>query len=287
MRVTLMIHGGAGAGGPDLDRAQRPGCFSALKAGWDVLLAGGSAVDAVVASVAVLEDDPGFNAGVGSVLTSAGGVEMDASIMDGSDLRAGAVALLRETRNPVRLARALLVDGRHVFMAGPAADEYARQHGVPTCAPEDFVTPQQRQRWQDAASGAGGTVGAVAVDRNGHTAAATSTGGMDGKQPGRIGDSAVIGAGTYADDRLGAGSATGTGEEIIRLNLVCAVLGSMRHGGDPANAVPRVVPLLRSVGGTGGMIAVDRFGRFAYAHNTPHMSVGWMRTDLDAPVVVL
>ena len=249
------------------------------------MAAGGSALDAVVASVAVMEDAPEFNAGVGSALTQAGEVEMDASVMDGTTLRAGAVALVRAVKNPIRLARAIMDDGRHVFMAGAGADDFARRHGIPTCLPTDLITQKQRERRQRGATSVCGTVGAVAVDRAGRTAAATSTGGMDGKLPGRIGDSAIIGAGTYADDRMGAGSATGIGEAIIRVNLVRSILELTRDGIDPANAVMRVAPLLQSVGGSGGAIVVDSFGRFGYAHNTPQMTVGWMRNDIDAPIV--
>jgi beta-aspartyl-peptidase (threonine type) len=231
----------------------------------------------------VLEDDPAFNAGVGSALAENGKVEMDASLMDGNNLRAGAVALLSGVRNPIHLARAVLDDGRHVFLAGAAAEAMARQQGLASCAPQDLITPQQRQLWLQRATGSAGTVGAVAVDRDGHTAAATSTGGMAGKLPGRIGDSAVIGAGTYADDCLGAASATGNGEAILRVTLARAVLDRLRDGGDPASAATAALAVLQQrTQATAGVIVVDPFGRLGHSHNTAHMTFGCMRVDFDS-----
>ncbi len=283
----MIVHGGAGVESPELQDEQRAGCAAAVEAGWGVLANGGSALDAVGAAVAVLEDAPAFNAGRGACLTSAGTVEMDASIMDGSGLRAGAAAVVTAARNPVRLARAILDDGRQVLLAGPQADAFARAHGVDTCAPTDLVTERQLQRWQRRGPGsATGTVGAAAVDRAGHVAAATSTGGIFYKLPGRVGDSAVIGAGTYADDALGAASATGHGEAIMRVVLAKFVVECLRDGSDPAAAARRgITHLSQRAGGSGGIIVVDPFGRVGYACNTPHMTVGYMHPDLPAVVV--
>ncbi len=286
-RPALIIHGGAGVANPELSAAQAAGCTAALTAGWQILARGGNALDAVCAAVAVLEDDPSFNAGVGSALTCAGTVEMDASVMDGNALRAGAVAVVRTVRNPVRLARAVLEDGRQVFLAGPDANGFARAHGVETCQPDDLTTPRQRQRWQQQHdTNPGGTVGAAAVDRDGHVAAATSTGGLFDKLPGRVGDSAVIGAGTYADDTLGAASATGHGEAIMRVALAKHVVDSLADGRDPARAAQcGMADLAQRVGGSGGIIVVDPLGRLGHASNTPHMTVAYMRSDLSAAVV--
>jgi len=287
-RPALIVHGGAGAAPPELCAAQDAGCRAALHAGWRILAAGGAAVDAVCAAVAVLEDDPTFNAGVGSCLTRDGTVEMDAAVMDGNGLRAGAVAVVSTVPNPIRLARALMEDGRHVLLAGTAADAFARRHGVPTCEPEDLVTERQRRRWQQRRdeAAAGGTVGAAAVDRAGHVAAATSTGGLFDKPAGRIGDSALIGAGTYADDTLGAASATGTGEAIIRVALSHRVVEALHDGADPARAARDGIAVLgRRVGGIGGIIVIDPFGRVGHAYNAPHMTVGYMRADLAQPSV--
>ena len=286
-RPALIVHGGAGAAHPNLVAAQRAGCTAALEAGWRVLRQGGTALDAVCEAVVVLENDPVFNAGIGSCLTSAGTVEMDAAVMEGHILRAGAVAVVRTVRNPVRLARALLDDGRHVLLAGEATDAFARAHGFEICEPATLVTAEQRRRWQQHPTGtAGATVGAAAVDRSGHVAAATSTGGIAHKLPGRVGDSAVVGAGVYADDRLGAASATGHGESIMRVALTKSAVESLRDGGDPAVAARSSLrDLAQRLGGSAGLIVVDPFGRLGHAYSTPHMTLGYMRTDMSAYVV--
>jgi beta-aspartyl-peptidase (threonine type) len=293
-RPALIVHGGAGRRPPDLSAAQRAGCLAAVEAGWQILrcdgASGGAAIDAVCAAVVSLENDPAFNAGRGSCLTSAGTVEMDASVMDGRTLRAGAVAVVRGVLNPVRLARAIMEDGRHLMFAGSEAEAFARRFGIETCPPQTLVTERQWQLWQQRADGVGsqgaGTVGAVAVDSDGHVAAATSTGGVFCKLPGRVGDSALIGAGTYADDAVGAASATGLGEAIIRLVLACRVVDALRDGGDPAAAARAgISQLAQRVGATGGIIVIDPRGRIGYAANTPHMTVGYMCADLCAPVI--
>jgi beta-aspartyl-peptidase (threonine type) len=285
-RTALIVHGGAGAQAPDLRGAQGAGCSAAIAAGWRVLSGGGSAIDAVCAAVRVLEDDPAFNAGVGSALTSAGTVEMDASVMDGARLTPGAVAVVRSIRNPVLAARALMEDGRHVMLAGPDADAFAASRGLETCRPEDLITTRQVDRWQKLGNAGAGTVGAAALDLDGHVAAATSTGGLMGKLPGRVGDSAIIGAGTYADDWLGAVSATGNGEAILRIGLARSVVDMLATGVAPDTAAGAgIVRLERRVAGRGGIVVIDRLGRTGWAHNTAQMSVGYMHCDLDAPVI--
>jgi beta-aspartyl-peptidase (threonine type) len=230
-------------------------------------------VEAAVEAVAVLEDDPLFNAGVGSSLTASGRVEMDASIMDGATLAAGAVALVSRVRHPIRLARVLMEDGRHVMMAGAGAEAVAVERGLEAAAPETFVTARQRGLWEMRRLGAPGTVGAVALDRSGHVAAATSTGGIMCKRDGRIGDSAVIGAGTYADDTAGAASCTGSGEVIMRFGLAQVATALLRDGRDPQWAAAYAVKTLtRRLGGEAGIILIDRFGRLGVAHNTLHMA---------------
>lgn len=286
-RPALIVHGGAGIAVPELADERHTGCAMAGEAGWRVLTSGGSAMDAVCAAVAVLEDAPVFNAGVGSCLTRAGTVEMDASVMEGSRRCAGAVAVVRAVRNPVQLARAVMEDGRHVLLAGPAAETFAQERGIALCDPAALVTERQLQRWQQrSGAGAAGTVGAAAVDGAGHVAAATSTGGIFFKLPGRIGDSAIIGAGTYADDGLGAASATGEGEAIMRAVLTKCVVDALRDGAEPAVAARRGIQYLaRQAAGSGGVIVVDPLGRFGYAYNTPHMSVAYIRPDLPTVVV--
>jgi beta-aspartyl-peptidase (threonine type) len=272
-RPAIVIHGGAGRRPVETAAAVEAGCAAAAEVGWRVLAAGGSALDAVLAAVTTLEDDPNFNAGVGSCLTAEGTVEMDASVMDGERRTGAGVAGITTVRNPIRLAQAVLVDGRHVLLSGVGAEAFARRCALPTAPPDFFITPRQRERWAARRATPGGTVGAVAVDRNGHVAAATSTGGLLGKLPGRIGDSAILGAGTYADDSAGAASATGDGEAIIIAGLAKAAVDGVGNGRHPtrvADALVRDVTARR--GAAVGLIVVDRFGRVGIAHSAEHMS---------------
>ena len=287
LRPALIVHGGAGVALPELAAEIRAGCTAGVDAGWRILIGGGGALDAVCAAVAALEDTPVFNAGVGSCLTSEGTVEMDASVMHGAGRRAGAVAALRGVCNPVRLARAIMEDGRHVLLTGAGAEAFAQAHGIARCDPAALVTDRQLQRWrQRRETGNTGTVGATAVDRAGHVAAATSTGGIFFKLPGRVGDSAIIGAGTYADDALGAASATGDGEAIMRAGLTKYAVDALRDGSHPATVAQRAIRYLtRHTAGSGGIIVVDPLGRFGYACSTPHMTVGYMRSDLATAIV--
>ena len=283
---TLIVHGGAGANPDEGLEELRDGVRAARRAGWRVLAADGRALDAVEAAVRVLEDHPRFNAGRGSVLTEAGTVEMDASIMEGDRLACGAVASISRTPNPITLARRVLDDGRHVLMVGEGAHAFARDTGVPQCEPASLVTERQRPRLGSASAGSRGTVGAVALDRHGTVAAGTSTGGMVGKRPGRVGDSALIGCGTYADSTLGAVSCTGSGEAIIRVVLARRTLDFLKEADDPDYAAKVAVDLLVEEGrGEGGLILVDWRGRVGFASSTVLMPVGWMSPALDEPRV--
>ena len=283
---TLIVHGGAGANPDEGLEELRDGVRAAVRAGWRVLAADGRALDAVEAAVRVLEDHPRFNAGRGSVLTEAGTVEMDASIMEGDRLACGAVASISRTPNPITLARRVLDDGRHVLMVGEGAHAFARDTGVPQCEPASLVTERQRARLGTASAGSRGTVGAVALDRHGTVAAGTSTGGMVGKRPGRVGDSAPIGCGTYADSTLGAVSCTGSGEAIIRVVLARRTLDFLKEADDPDYAAKVAVDLLVEEGrGEGGLILVDWRGRVGFASSTVLMPVGWMSPALDEPRV--
>ena len=289
--LAIVVHGGAGVVPaaeltPQLDAAFRTGLGAALRAGYAVLEAGGSSLDAVTAAVVVLEEDPLFNAGRGAVLCADGGHELDAAIMDGADLRAGAVAGLRRVRNPVLLARHLLERSPHVMLAGPGADALAAAEGI-ECVPNDWFTTERRRaelerhraglaRVGDEASL--GTVGAVALDGRGHLAAATSTGGMTGKRPGRVGDTPIIGAGTYAADDCCAVSATGHGEFFIRAAVAHEIASLVRHRGLGVQAAADDVvhrQLVR-LGGSGGVIAVGRDGSIAMPFNSPGMLRGAM-----------
>jgi beta-aspartyl-peptidase (threonine type) len=283
----LVIHGGAGAmrpkhGDPDHHEKAREGLRAALDAGAATLAGGGSALDAVEASVRLLEDDPCFNAGRGSVLTSEGVVELDAAIMDGRDRRAGAVAGLTTTRAPISLARRLMEKGPHVFLSGTGADQFARESGLEQVDNRWFVTAERRRQLDELLAGGGfdsdvkyGTVGAVALDANGHVAAATSTGGLTAKRWGRIGDSPLIGAGTYADDRSAAVSATGSGEYFIRAVAAHQLAERVRLGGESLQAaLDGVLADIRDLGGTGGLIAVGPAGEVAWGFTTPAMYRG-------------
>jgi beta-aspartyl-peptidase (threonine type) len=266
---VLMVHGGAGAIREELMAARIDGCRAAAMAGWRILVGGGAVVDAVEAAVQALEDDPLFNAGKGSVLNAAGEVQMDASIMEGATRRAGAVAAVQRICNPIRLARKVMEDGRHVLFVAEGAQRFAAHCGIPACAPAELIVPHQRQRWEAAH----GTVGCVAVDTEGRCAAATSTGGRFGMLPGRVGDSALIGCGTYATEH-GAVSCTGIGEAIIRTGLARTALDLVKDGLAPAAAASRAIAELeRLTSGDAGLIVVDCKGRTGQAHNTPHMPV--------------
>ena len=270
---ALIVHGGAGAD-PGGREALRSGMRDAVLAGWRAFAAGGTALDAVEAAVRSLEDHPCFNAGRGSVLTRAGTVETDASIMEGDRLRNGAVAAVSGVRNPITLARRILDDGQHSLYAGAGAVARARDLGVPLCDPAELITDRQRRRLEALQAG---TVGAVALDRFGTIAAATSTGGTAGKRPGRVGDSALIGCGTYAESTLGGVSCTGDGEAIIRVVLARRALEILRSVGDPAQACEVALGVLVEEGrGQGGLILVDWRGRMGWARSTALMPVGLM-----------
>jgi beta-aspartyl-peptidase (threonine type) len=285
MAWKLVIHGGCGAMRPDTvpadqEEKARAGLNAALDAGEAVLAAGGNALDAVEAAARVLEEDPCFNAGRGSVLGASGLVELDAAIMDGSDRRAGAVAGLRTTRAPIQAARAAMEHSPHVLLTYEGADEFARERGLEQVDNRWFVTPQ-RQAQLDKIMAAGGrfdtdikygTIGAVACDSHGHVAAATSTGGLTAKRWGRIGDSPLIGSGTYADDRAAAVSATGLGEAFIRAAAAHELCARMRIGGETLQqALYAVLADVGDLSGTGGLIAVGPSGEAAWGFTTPGM----------------
>jgi len=280
---ALIVHGGAGADPQEGREELREGIRQAVQAGWDALEAGGSSLDAVEAAVRVLEDHPRFNAGRGSVLTSAGTVEMDASIMEGNELRNGAVGSVTAIRHPISLARRILESGRHSLFVGAGAVERARAFGIPPCDPAELITERQQKRLRAVQAG---TVGAVAMDRRGVIAAATSTGGMAGKLPGRVGDSALIGCGTYAESNLGGVSCTGDGEAIIRVVLARRALETLKSVDDPGQACRVAVDVLVEEGrGQGGLILVDWRGRTGWAHSTPLLPVGFMSPSHAAPIV--
>ena len=299
-KIGLAIHGGAGTIErskitPEKEREYRVGLERALTAGYKILERGGSSLDATEAAVRVLEDDPHFNAGRGSVFTSAGTNEMDASIMDGKTLRAGAVGSLQHIKNPVSLARLVMEKSPHVMLDCAGAETFAKANGMELVDQKYFFT---QERWdalqkmkaaeKQRASGVGksfiitdqdrhGTVGAVALDKDGNLAAATSTGGTTNKLPGRIGDTPVIGAGTYANNQTCAVSCTGDGEYFIRAAAAHDVSALMEYRGVKLQeAAQTALDAVKKLGGTGGLIAIDKIGEIALRFNTNGMYRGYV-----------
>ncbi|QIG79330.1 isoaspartyl peptidase/L-asparaginase [Stakelama tenebrarum] len=302
-RWAIAIHGGSGVierGSlpPEMDQAYRESLEKALAVGSEVLANGGSSVDAVEATLRVLEDDPLFNAGRGAVFDAEGRNQLDASIMDGNTMQAGAVAAVSTTRHPITLARAVMDKSRHVMLSGEGADQFAREQGIEQVDPGYFRTEhrwQQHLEWKrDHQSALAsdpthrfGTVGAVAIDQNGHLAAATSTGGLTGKRWGRIGDSPIIGAGTYAADGRCAVSGTGTGEYFIRENAGRQVCDRVAWNSESIGEAARnTIGAIGALGGDGGLITMDGNGRIAFAMNTEGMYRG-AATSEHAPRVAI
>jgi beta-aspartyl-peptidase (threonine type) len=288
---ALAVHGGAGTLRRDetarlRSRSYHEGLRRALTVGHDILAKGGNALDAVTQTVVTLEDDPLFNAGRGSVFTAVGTQEMDASVMDGRDGRGGAVAGILGPRNPILAARTVMEHSHHVLMIGEGALAFCREQRVAFAEPAYFRTDERWRELQaalaegDAAQSGSGTVGAVARDREGNLAAATSTGGMTGKAPGRVGDSPIIGAGTYADNASCAVSATGHGEFFMRYCVAFEIAARLRHLAQPLQqAASAVVAALSELGGRGGVVAIDRDGRLALPFNADGMYRGYVRAD--------
>jgi len=265
-KPALIVHGGAGpvpaAEVPDRQAAVE----RALESGWRRI--GDGALEAAVAAVRHLEDEPLLNAGIGACLNADGVCELDAGVMEGTELRAGGVACLRDVRHPIDLALEVMRDGRHVLLAGDGASRFARERGVEMADPSIFITDRKRQELAQGAD----TVGAVARDANGHLAVAVSTGGRTGKLPGRIGDSPIPGAGLYADDRHGAVCGTGVGEAFIRLGLARVAIVELQHGMDPATVATGAIEwLTRAMNAGGGIILIGREGDPQAAFNTPAM----------------
>ena len=282
-RIAIAVHGGAGVMSR-LTRAQQAmhcrGLERALDAGYQILASGGKSLDAVSAAVVALEDDPLFNAGRGAVYTAAGTHELDASIMDGATLRAGAVAAVSRIRNPVLAARAVMEKSPHVLLVGKGAEHFARQHSLALVSARYFHTGARLAALKKGPKRYYGTVGAVALDREGNLAAATSTGGYTGKLPGRVGDSPLIGAGTYADNASCAVSGTGWGEAFMRIALAHEVSARMRHRDESlVKASGAALKSLTRVKGDGGLIALDRRGNISMPFNSEGMLRACVRAD--------
>ncbi len=292
----LLVHGGAWDIPADQLDAHEQGVFDALQEGWRILERGGSALDAVETAVVSLENDPAFDAGRGSFLTRDGRVQLDALIMDGATMRAGGVACVERIRNPIQAARLILDKSPHVYFVGPGAEEFARANGITLIDNAELVLDRERKRLAEAQARerAGGpdrtfsgqrdpesfreshdTVGAVALDLEGRLAAGTSTGGTLNKEPGRVGDSSLIGCGCYADNASAAVSLTGWGEPIMKLVLGKWATDRVMAGRSPEQVAPEAMAyLLRRLGGHGGIILLGTDGRYGLAHNTPRMAWG-------------
>jgi beta-aspartyl-peptidase (threonine type) len=294
-QAVLLIHGGAWAMPDDAIAAHERGIANALAAGYILLERGASAVDAVEAAVAVMEDDETFDAGRGSFLTQDGRVQMDALLMNGENLRTGGVACVERLRNPIRAARLVLDKSPHVYFVGTGAERFARQHGMALCDNMDLVIPREQERLYKAQANelAGlpdetfsgsldshDTVGAVALDLHGNIAAGTSTGGTLNKAPGRVGDSSLIGCGCYADNLSAAVSLTGWGEPIMKLVLGKWAVDRVAAGHSPQESAQAAIDYLYSrLGGHGGIILLDPDGQVGLAHNTPRMAWGIQTPD--------
>ncbi len=294
-KPALIVHGGAWNIPDEAVAACQAGCRRALETGWAILQSGGVAVDAVEAAIVVLEDDPMFDAGIGSHLNRDGRVELDAILMDGGTLNAGAVASVQRVRNPIRLARKVLESSEHLMFVGGGAEQFAAEHGLDLCEPEELVIPRELNAWQKCREyehaqehhdmSSHGTVGAVALDSKGNIVAGTSTGGTCCKLPGRVGDSPLIGCGCYADVEAGGISCTGWGEAIMKIVMAKTAADFLRPpaGGtalssqEAANAAVQL--LAERARGTGGLILLDHEGRPGFAFNTPRMAYGYVAED--------
>lgn len=307
MSIALIVHGGAGDISAERHSSAQEGCQLAALAGWRILQAGGSCLDAVEVAVRTLEDNPAFNAGTGACLSAEGKIELDAGIMDGRSLAVGAIAGVQLIKNPIGLARKVLASP-HVLLIGQGAQSFANEQGIAGCTFEDLLTERQYQQWHAYLAKHGlspdnpemigqqittlsalqepkrGTVGAVACDSTGGLAAATSTGGIHNKYPGRVGDSPLVGCGFYADE-YAAVSCTGDGEAFVRLLIAMRAAQASAQGQSASQAARGVVELLgKKTEGKGGLIIIDQSGRIGLAHNSQHMAHAYMTAELAEPV---
>ncbi|GHO48369.1 isoaspartyl peptidase/L-asparaginase family protein [Ktedonospora formicarum] len=293
MPIAIIVHGGAGTIAPEIIEGARKGCKEASAIGWKVLQSGGTALAAVEAAVRSLEDNPLYDAGTGSYLSLDGKIEMDAGMMEGHTLQVGSIAGVELIKNPISLARQVL-ESPHVLLVGKGARQFAQERGISLCELEDLLTEFQHQRWKEAHKALNegkllegekhGTVGAVAIDSQGHLAAATSTGGIFNKYPGRVGDSPLVGCGYYADE-IAAASCTGDGEDFIRLLIAKRASDFVADGMNAQEAAEAAIKVLGArASGTGGLITVDRRGNIGFAYSTQQMSRAYMLDGMQEPI---
>lgn len=302
--LSLIIHGGAWNIPETEVESHRKGILTALKTGWNILKSGGSAVDAVEQSIRRMEDDETFDAGFGSHLNQIGIVELDASIMIGSSLRCGAVAAVHKIKNPISLARKIMDESEHILLVSEGAERFAEEHGIHLCDPKSLISKREQHRWNELKKRkeystrdsfgkkgptAGGTVGAVAKDADGLICAGTSTGGTLNKYLGRVGDSPLIGCGTYADNDVGGVSTTGWGESMIKIVMAKTVIDIMEANQfQPELATEKAISLLkRKVDGYGGVIAMNKEGEVGIAFNTPRMARAYITETMTEPFVAV
>ncbi|MBD1846679.1 isoaspartyl peptidase/L-asparaginase [Cyanobacteria bacterium FACHB-63] len=286
VKPVIIVHGGAKTISEDEVAANQAGCRSAVEVGWAVLSQGGSASEAVEAAIRVLESDQTFNAGFGSTLNSEGEVEVDAAIMDGATLNWGAVAAVQGIRHPIVAARKIMEEKPRLLVAR-SGERFARNHGIEMCAKEALVSEEQYQEWKEDAEvlDRPNTVGCVALDVNGNLVAGTSTGGTTGQPQGRVGDTALVGSGLYADNRLGGCSTTGDGESIIPVVLAKTAIDALKDQHPDEAAQWAIDTLISRVEGEAGCILIDRQGRIGWAHNSQDMAVAYMSEDLAQPAI--
>jgi len=299
--LALVLHGGAWDIPDELVEPHKKGLRAAFKVGWDVLQKKGAAVDAVEEAIIVMEQDDTFDAGRGSFINGAGEVELDASIMNGATFRAGAVAAVQNIPHPITLARAIMEKSEHILLVGMGASRFAREHKIKTCSQDDLITSRELERWRALQAGGAfstkdafrrkrhpsGTVGAVALDHRGNVAAGTSTGGTPNKYPGRVGDSPLIGCGTYAENRAGAVSTSGWGEAMIKVVMAKTVIDLMDwHEMGPSRAAEEALKILKKkASGYGGIIVLNPEGDVGIAFNTPRMARAYQTSSMRSPIV--
>ena len=284
-RWALIVHGGAKPYKASEDRDNRDGVRQALEAGRKILAQGGSALDATEAAVRVMEDLPVFNASNGAALNERGEIELSAAMMDGRDLRIGAIAYVQTLKHPVSVARALLPE-KWVLLVGEGAEKFAREKGAEFVPMESMITAESEKEFAESRD----TIGAVALDMAGNIAAASATGGLSGAAVGRVSDTAMPGCGYYADNHIGAVAFSGDGETIARLALAARVMASLEDGEDPGHAIGKSIAKLPGTGGAGadgGGIAIRKDGRIGWAHNSPMFAVAFVTSEMEEPEVYL
>ncbi|MBI5021521.1 MAG: isoaspartyl peptidase/L-asparaginase [Ignavibacteriales bacterium] len=301
--ISIIVHGGAWDIPDNAVESHHKGVEQALEVGWRILTSGGSAIDAVEQAVRAMENDETFDAGYGSHLNQLGVVELDASIMDGKTIRCGAVAAVHHIRNPITVARKIMDESEHILLVGNGAEQYAKEHGIAICESAELVTKRERDRWESLRTKkefktkdtfqklkiSSDTVGVVALDQFGNICTGTSTGGTPNKYPGRVGDSPLIGCGTYADNEVGGVSTTGWGEAMIKVVMAKTVIDLMEiNGGDAQDAAEKGIEILhRKADGFGGVIALNKNGGFGISFNTPRMARAYMNTDMNKPFIAV